>query len=320
MHVGHVRDHRGDVVDGLDVAVELAVAGVVRDLHPWVGDAREQRQRLGAARHDVTVDLERDVHARLLAGVGKGLDVGQEGAFVLVLAGMAADGGVHYGQPVVGAPLHRLDAVGQAIRCGEVGMAREHDRFQAVVRKARPQLPRICIEVDVLGPALDGGQLDAAIARLGDARERLLAAVGVERVRVPRQRVAHLEPPLLIGVRVLHELHQSSVGNHPCDPHEAVCDVERAEYHLVSRERGIDIVDAIRDVRFVPNRALDGRVRLVAQVLDVEGVGTRVCHPAARGLDELLALVPLFRDHADVVEARALDSVHRSSAPWPAWI
>ena len=119
---------------------------------------------------------------------------------------MAADGRVHDGEAVVGAPLHGLDAVGQAVRRGEVGVAGEHDRLEAVVREARPQLPGVGIEVDVLRPALDGGQLDAAIARLGDAGERLLAAVGVERVRVPRQRVAHLEPPLLIGVRVLHEL------------------------------------------------------------------------------------------------------------------
>ena len=36
---------RGDVVDGLDVAVELAVAGVVGDLDARVADALEQRQR-----------------------------------------------------------------------------------------------------------------------------------------------------------------------------------------------------------------------------------------------------------------------------------
>ena len=33
----------------------------------------------GAARHDVTVDLERDVDSGVLAGVGERLDVGQEG-------------------------------------------------------------------------------------------------------------------------------------------------------------------------------------------------------------------------------------------------
>ncbi len=57
------------------------------------------------------------------------------------------------------------------------------------------------------------------------------------------------------------------------------------------------------------------RVGLEAQVLDVERVGARVCHPHARGVDEHLAVVPLVRDDADVVEACALDPVHRSSAP-----
>src|SRR4030081_3782031 len=41
VHVGQIRDHAADVVDRLDVAVELAIAGVVGDLDTRVADALE---------------------------------------------------------------------------------------------------------------------------------------------------------------------------------------------------------------------------------------------------------------------------------------
>ena len=87
-----------------------------------------------------------------------------------------------------------------------------------------------------------------------------------------------------------------------------------AKQHLVTGDRRVDVGDAVGDMRIVAQRPGDGAVGLEAQVLDVEWVGARARDPHAGGVDEHLAVVPFVRDHADVVEARALDPIHLSSA------
>ena len=62
---------------------------------------------------------------------------------------------------------------------------------EAVAGDAAPHLGRIAVEIDVLGPARHGRQLDVAEACPGDARERLVEAVGVVRVRVTCEGVRH---------------------------------------------------------------------------------------------------------------------------------
>src|SRR3954454_15963261 len=121
---------------------------------------------------------------------------------------------------------------------------------------------------------------------------------------------ALLDPPLLIGVRVLHELHDRTADADEGDVAEAAADGEGPEQQLVPLDRAVHVGDAIGDMRLVAHGSRDGRVGLEPQVLDVERMVARTGDPHACGVDEDLAVVLFLRDDADVVELRALDPVH----------
>src|SRR6266508_3839378 len=74
---------------------------------------------------------------------------------------------------------------------GQVGVGAEADRGETVLVKQASYRARIPVQVDVLRPARDRGQLHVAVPCLGDPGEGLIEGVRVVRVGVPRQRVRH---------------------------------------------------------------------------------------------------------------------------------
>ncbi len=99
------------------------------------------------------MDLERDDDTGCLRRVGEVADVLEKGRLVLVGALVAADGGVHDRETVVGRPADRFDAVLQALAGRQVGVAAEADGFEPIALELPLHRSRIFIERDVLRPA-----------------------------------------------------------------------------------------------------------------------------------------------------------------------
>ena len=130
------------------------------------------------------MDLERDDDACALRGIGQLRDVAEERGLVLVGALVPADGGVDDRQPVLGGPEDGSDAVVEPLSSRQVGVPAEAHGLEPMTFEDAAHLGRRRAQVDVLGPARDGRELDVPVAGRGDALERLLEAVRVVRVRM----------------------------------------------------------------------------------------------------------------------------------------
>ena len=172
--MGEVRDDLRQVVDRLVTGVVLDVRGVVVDPDGVAADLLHQRDRHVARGHNVAVDLEGDDDASALGGVREFADVAEERRLVLVRALVAADGGVHDREPVVGRPAHRLDPVLEPLAGRQIGVPAEADGLEPVVLERAADVGGRRVEVDVLRPAWHRRELDEAVAGAGDPRERLL--------------------------------------------------------------------------------------------------------------------------------------------------
>ena len=102
-----------------------------------MADTLEQRQRLCSGGHDVAVDLEGDIDTSIVRRCRKTADAFEEGRFVLVLARVPTDRGVHDGDAIVRAPLDGLDAKLDALGSRQVRVCAEHRQVETVVRKTR---------------------------------------------------------------------------------------------------------------------------------------------------------------------------------------
>src|SRR5439155_9282520 len=113
--------------------------------------------------------------------------------------------------------------------------------------------------------------------------------------------------PLLVGVRVLHELDDCAVEIDERDGQEAVADVEGLGEDGVAFHSLVHVDDTISDVRLRPQRARDRAVRLEAEPFDVARVCPLARYPDPGRLYPALVWLPLLCDQADVVEGRSVE-------------
>ena len=147
------------------------------------------------------MNLERDDDACTLRLVRELVDVREKGVLALTRRRVPADRRVHDRDPGLGREANGGEAVVDAGARRQLGMRAQTHGFEPVLGELRRQGIRM-LEVDVLGPAGDSRQFHVPVTGLGDSRERLVEAVGVERVRVAGELIEHRRA-ILTGRRAL---------------------------------------------------------------------------------------------------------------------
>src|SRR5262249_53450423 len=126
-----------------------------------------------------------------------------------------------------------------------------------------------------------------------------------KRLRLPSRRIRLAEPMTQVGI--LHVFDHRPILEDERDLPEAAR-VERAENHFFALERGLKIIDAIGDVRPVPELPQAGllgrhdRLFQRPQILDALRVGAWIRHPHFAEVDPEFAGLRLARPDADVIE------------------
>jgi hypothetical protein len=119
------RQRNLQIGDGIDAAVELRVCGVVVDKDVLAVDALQDWDRRYGRLGDLAVDLDAEKNVTRRGVVGEFMDVAHEGFFVLALAVVPADGGVHDLDAHALAEIDCLKTILQSVLGGKVGMTAE---------------------------------------------------------------------------------------------------------------------------------------------------------------------------------------------------
>lgn len=103
----------------------------------------------------------------------------------------------------------------------------------------------------------------------------------------------------LISTLVSQKLHHGAVRS-LIEADDAWSGVERFKEDLQPGRRGLDVIDAVGDVRQMPDGALHRAVRLESKPLDAKGVRREIRNPGACGRHKPFTLVRFVGHDADV--------------------